>query len=309
MIDNPAEMAIGTDFHKKRVEACLLISWSKMPRNTNGPANWPGRRCHSKENDVPNAKRRVASGSMPVLNALFHHGHPVRQGVAMAAHRTEARQDPWPDVLAAIRVLRKGHKDRHRIRKTVGQRGAWGRRRIREVGEQLGYGEATARNWKRFADLYSQEELNSLCDLCRDDRRALGLWSVFKFVTIQNHRSRAAFAKEAIAGRWSYTRIERELRCRFPRESRPRGRKPKLPESEGEALLQIAEMSQGFVRWAALVDQEREKTWLPKRVVEDMAQAVAALEALQASASKSLAQSQANQTAKPRRNRRRSRTA
>lgn len=212
----------------------------------------------------------------------------------MAGHRTDPHRDPWPTVQAATKQLREAYEVGVRILKKAKTRGKYGKHQVREVAEKHGFGEEAGRNLRRFADLYSEEDLADLCKLCRDHRRALGLWSAFKFTTIPDRPSREAFAKEAIAGHWSHTRIERELRHRFHRESTKRGRKPRLPESQGEALVQIAELSNGLVRWAAQLGRERGTGWLPKRVETDLAQTVETLTSLQQSVNLALSGSEAD---------------
>jgi hypothetical protein len=223
----------------------------------------------------------------------------------MCAQRAVRRQakrspkDPWPAVQAAIRKLREAHKIGRRILDEAGLRAEYGKHGVREIAKEYSLGEEGGRNLRRFAATYSKDELDQLCGLCRDHRRSLGIWSAFKFLTIPDRRKREAFAKDAIAGHWSYTRIERELRHRFNRESRPRGRKPRLPDSQGAAIVQIAELSNGFVRFAMRLQNERPE-WLTAQVGRELVQAVAALEALQASAARSLARSQAGQSRRSR---------
>lgn len=219
----------------------------------------------------------------------------------MVGHRPQSLQDPWPAVQAAIRQLRQAHRIGRRILDEAGPRGGYGKHRVLEIATEHGFGEEAGRNLRRLAETYSKEDLDNVCRLCRDHRRALGLWSFFKFMVIPDRRSREAFAKDAIAGHWSHARLERELRHRFHREPTKRGRKPRLPETQGEALVRVAEMSNGFIRWAAQLGQERGLEWLPAQVEKDLSQAVAALESLQASAARSLARSQTGD--KPRRGR------
>ena len=212
-------------------------------------------------------------------------------------------KDDWPDVQAAVRRLREAHRIGRRILDEAGSRAEYGQHRVLDVAREHSFGEEAGRNLRRFAAMYSKAELDHLCGLCRDHRRALGLWSAFKFLTIPYRPSRQAFARDAIAGHWSHARIERELRHRYHRESTPRGRKPRLPESQGEALVLIAEMSNGFIRWAAQLDQERGTGWLPKRVGTDLAQAIGMLKSLQKSVNSALARSQAEQAGKSHRSR------
>jgi hypothetical protein len=214
-------------------------------------------------------------------------------------------KDDWPAVQAAIRQLRQAHRIGRRILKEAGPRAEYGKHGVREIAREHGFGEEGGRNLRRFAATYSKAELDHLCGLCRDHRRSLGIWSTFKFLTIPDRRSREAFVREAIAGHWSHTRIERELRHRFHRESTKRGRKPRLPDSQGAAIVQIAELTNGFVRFATRLQNERPE-WLTAQVGKDLTQTVAALESLQTSAARSLARSQTGRASKARSRRRRS---
>ena len=222
----------------------------------------------------------------------------------MVRHRDAPLRDPETAVAQAIRELRRAYEVGQILRESV-PRGQWAKHEVQKLAAKHGYSEEMGRRLRQFATVYSEADLDRLCDLCEQHGRALGISWVVKFVTIANRQDRRQIEKDTIQGRWTHVQLERELRHRFRRERGTRGRKPKLPSTKIEALEQVEAMAYTFVRFADRLRKERPK-WLSKQVGTDLTQAVAALTTLQTSAAQSLSRSHPSQAGKSRRSRPRS---
>lgn len=154
--------------------------------------------------------------------------------------RTEktTQADPRSEVLAAIADLKAGYKIGRGILKRFGDRAEHGGHQIDVVAKQCGRSADSLRKLRQFALVYSEAELNALCKLCRDNRRALGISFVYRFVAIKDKRKRAAFQRRAVVEHWGYSRLVRELRATFAHGHR-RGRQPQLPDNIDQAAVEL----------------------------------------------------------------------
>ena len=167
----------------------------------------------------------------------------------MANRKAEGKpQDPWPDVLAAVAALQKGHEVGRTVRDQLGDRADRGK--ISEVAKTYDLTIDATRKLRQFAVLYDADDLAELCDLCRTYHRALGITFVYRLVGIPNKSRRKAFQRKAIKQHWGHARFVRELRRGF-KHGHKRGRQPQLPETISEALAEIGEVKERFM---ALLD-------------------------------------------------------
>ena len=109
-----------------------------------------------------------------------------------------ASGDPSHEVQAAIRRLRDAHAlgkwllAAYPIGETFGQGAMRREAEKRGVNTEVLY---KARVFAHEKKGYTDKELDSLCQACRQHRRALGFAFITKFVTISDKRQRAAFQK------------------------------------------------------------------------------------------------------------------
>ncbi len=156
----------------------------------------------------------------------------------------EKPKDPWPDVLAAVAAIQKGHEIGRTLLKQLGDYA--GRGKMEEAARAYGYNTDAVRKLRQFAATYDDDDLAELCELCRKHERAFGVSFVYRLVAIRNKDKRAAFQRRAISEHWGHTRFVQELRRRF-KLGHKRGRQPKMPEDVTQALAEIEEAKQRFV--------------------------------------------------------------
>jgi len=154
-----------------------------------------------------------------------------------------------PKVLKAIKGLRDGYKvgriilEKGKLQSQSEETG------IAALAAKHGYYPEAGRKLRKFADLYSKEDLDALCELCHEHRSAFGLARLYLLLPIENRKARLDFQTAAVQGRWKHTRMLLELRRRFGREPAKRGRRPLKPVDQTDGLLQLFRMTLQFGRW------------------------------------------------------------
>ena len=108
------------------------------------------------------------------------------------------------------------------------------------------------RRWKRFARLYSVEQLDELCALRRPDQLPLHSGYINYLSSIPSPARRRKFAVMAAKNGWSSARLHREIR---QTEGRPagHGRKVGLPANLREGLHRLASEGRLWLTRAQIV--------------------------------------------------------
>lgn len=202
-------------------------------------------------------------------------------------------------VRAAIDALRDAHRLGRKIHKEIKPYADYGTGRIEEKAEELGINAEKVRKLRQFADPeggYTQQELRELFQLCRKERRALGLSFMIKFLTIPKEGGqRAEFQRLVIEQRWNCTRVDTEIRARFGRRRRG-GNRPKVPDTATSLLSQLDAMCQRWRRLVGIMTDEDDVGTahanvkeLPAEVQTDLKQVSRAITRLHAKVAEALA--------------------
>jgi hypothetical protein len=106
---------------------------------------------------------------------------------------------------------------------------------MRDVDDKGGSSEML-RKARKFAELYTVDELDDLCDLCERHSFALGVGHVFRLLRIQ--KDRKGFFRKAIKHRWSVKQLDVEVLRRNKSHSQA-GRRRRVPGDNIDACFQI----------------------------------------------------------------------
>jgi len=214
----------------------------------------------------------------------------------MTARRSEkGSKRPPVEVRAAVARLRELYAQGQEIADKC-ERGKWGD--IAEQASLHGIHPETARSLRKFAERYTEKQLDALCKQAERYGRALGPSHIYKFLTIRKIAERGKFQRRAITEGWSLSKIEAELR-RFHGKRGHVGRKPKMPVTLDDACVQLESMAQTWLRWLnALEAQPADETTdpleriklsdLPRGIRADLKRLLPILQQIQAQANRRL---------------------
>ena len=156
----------------------------------------------------------------------------------------EPPRDLDPRVLKAITELREGYEIGSFVLKTYGEHAEPGV--IKQVAKIKGVNPDSIRKMRQFALEYSEEELDELCKLCRDNDRVLGVSFIYRLVSVKDKKKREALQRSAIVEHWSIQRLNREMRAKC-KLGHIRRRTRAMPATVKEALAQFKEIKGRFV--------------------------------------------------------------
>jgi len=180
----------------------------------------------------------------------------------MARSAQNQQKDPLSKVHAAIQGLRRGYKIGQSVRDACGDHADTGNRGIERAAKEHGRNADGIRKLRQFAAVYTECDLEELCDVCRRYQRAFGLSLLYKLVSIRDRKERKKFQREAIAEHWGHARIAREMRYRF-KLGHKRGRKPTMPKTVKEGLVEVSEaifrLEQLLQHCAKIAEQDKAK--------------------------------------------------
>ena len=142
----------------------------------------------------------------------------------------------------------------------------WPARDMKPAGErgtrervQFSEWERKARQFAHPERGYTPAELEALCTACRKAKFAMGTTHVIRLLTVTPRRGRAAMQRKVIAGRWSVSRLEREVRKFGPR--RGGGRRRDVPDDKILLLAQLGTMLRSWRRWHDAATREDDEKW------------------------------------------------
>jgi hypothetical protein len=108
---------------------------------------------------------------------------------------------------------------------------------------------------RRFARMYSDEDLEVLCNLGQGKGRPITRLQVVQLIRVRDRRKRDALAKRCAENSWSFRRLQFEVDREVPRRQYG-GRSQEPPQSVEEALLVTARMAGSLVRWRNVLESD-----------------------------------------------------
>lgn len=147
---------------------------------------------------------------------------------------------------------------------------------LKAVCEQSRMPAHQVRTLRKFAALYTEDDLKQLCRQCEQYNRGIGLTAVRHLVKFHDRRKRARFQERLIIEGWTNTRMVAELK----RELRPSwkgGRKPLIAQDKDGVLLQLKGFAISWRRWnARLADADDDEVKVrPSDLAKDVQAAMA----------------------------------
>ena len=118
---------------------------------------------------------------------------------------------------------------------------------VKETGENR----ATINKCRQFADQYTLTEFKDLCRLRRPDGKPIGWGHVTKLLTVPvaDKKLRKKLQTQAAKEGWTARHLNDQIQGKYESEWSGMGRKWSLPTSEQQALRQISQRSQQWLRW------------------------------------------------------------
>lgn len=108
---------------------------------------------------------------------------------------------------------------------------------------------------RQFAAMYSDEEVDKLCNLAsRDGVRPITKSHVIRLLAVRSRRERHKLAKQVVNEQWSVQRLGIEI-CKRGKVSNG-GRRPKRPATVEKALEQIQRMAHRWERWVEMMSDQ-----------------------------------------------------
>src|SRR5262245_61540921 len=170
----------------------------------------------------------------------------------MSESRPRATRD---EVEEAIRQVRAYYQQGRASLRELPERGRYGQKAIAEAAERLGWTDTKLRKARQFALLFTREQLHDLCGLVRRHLSHFGPTHVGIAVTVPKARERASLLRACIEEDWSKVELEAEIKKRFgPR--RFGGRRRRVADDPLQALVQVDEMADSWLRWHAVASEE-----------------------------------------------------
>lgn len=107
---------------------------------------------------------------------------------------------------------------------------------------------------RQFAAMYSDEEVDALCELVnRSDRGQITKSHVIRLLAVPSKRQRDKLAKLVVREQWTVQRLGAEITKEG--KSSQGGRRPKRPATVDEALGQIQRMVRQWERWEEMMSE------------------------------------------------------
>ncbi|MCA9120317.1 MAG: hypothetical protein H6822_10220 [Planctomycetaceae bacterium] len=129
--------------------------------------------------------------------------------------------------------------------------GTYARGVITQLVEETGENQATINKCRQFAEMYTPADFKVLCQLRRPDGKPIGWGHVTKLLTVPvaDKPLRKKLQVQAAKEGWTARRLNDEIQGKYESKLSGMGRKWKLPTSKQQALSQISQRSQQWLRW------------------------------------------------------------
>lgn len=109
---------------------------------------------------------------------------------------------------------------------------------------------------RRFASWYSQRELNEICQLGQRKGRPLTKEHIKTLLRVRDETTRKNLAEKCANGSWSVRRLMLEVRGHYKGREYG-GREIHAPESWQDALVEIHDVSQRWIRWSTAIEASK----------------------------------------------------
>ena len=129
--------------------------------------------------------------------------------------------------------------------------GTYARGIIAQLVEETGENRATINKCRQFAEMYTPVEFKELCKLRRPDGKPIGWGHVTKLLTVplDDRKLRVKLQTRAARDGWTARQLNDEIQGKYELVSGGVGRRWNLPTSTEQALRQIRQRSQQWLRW------------------------------------------------------------
>lgn len=121
----------------------------------------------------------------------------------------------------------------------------------KELSKESGYSEVAVYKARQFAKMYNQDELEELCSLGESEGQPLGIGHVHQLIQIKGAGERKRLQKAASKNCWSSRKLKEKRKHKLGYQVATNvGRKPRRAANSDEALLQLAQHADQWMRWA-----------------------------------------------------------
>ncbi|MDP6556469.1 MAG: hypothetical protein QGG71_17495 [Pirellulaceae bacterium] len=131
---------------------------------------------------------------------------------------------------------------------------------IIQLVKDTGENRATINKCRQFADQYTPAEFKDLCKLRRPDGKPIGWGHVTKLMTVpvEHKKLRKRLQTQAAKEGWTARHLNDQIQGEYESEWSGMGRKWSLPTSDQQALQQISQRSQQWLRWYEGLENAKE---------------------------------------------------
>ena len=120
-----------------------------------------------------------------------------------------------------------------------------------KLAEKYGYSQVAVYKARQFAKMYNEDELEELCSLGESEGQPLGIGHVHQLIQVKSAGERKRLQKAASKNCWSSRKLKEQRKHKHGYKVATKvGRKPRRAANSDEALLQLAQHADQWLRWA-----------------------------------------------------------
>jgi hypothetical protein len=129
------------------------------------------------------------------------------------------------------------------------------------IAEKGGVSEPLLRKAIKFYETYSAKELRDFLRLKTPSGKPLSISVAYQIMYVGNRQQRASIARRAAESGWSIRNVKDEIKRRSGVHDRASkgGRIPRLPTNSDEALRQLEEKCDQWIRWVGHLEARDEE--------------------------------------------------
>jgi hypothetical protein len=155
-------------------------------------------------------------------------------------------------------------------------RGEYKDRAIDREAEEKVINPDTLRKARKFAEVYTDDELDALCSLIEEVQPAqastkaiFGKTHIIRLLSVSSKRKRQAFQRRAVKGGWSVDELESEINCEQGAR-RAGGKRPRLPAEVSGCLSKLERRCESWRRWYRELARKRKKGEAKRAHLDDL---------------------------------------